>query len=458
MNSDNTDKIYSDATPKQVADDLKPIIDFQDEGLPLDELSKLIEARLVPHLVRYEHPGFHSLYNFIPETGAALGAGISLKYNQGVTNWQVSPGGVMLEELCCKAFCELFELPPGSDATFMYSGTYANQEALYLALHRKAEQEGFDFGIKGLKGFKKPDRLAVVTSKEAHFSIRHAARIMGLGEECIIPLDVDQNCRIDVEKMKMKLKEINKDIFCIVITAGTTSTASIDPIKPITEYFADINTWIHVDAAYGLAYRLVPEYKHLFEGVEMADSITWDPHKQFGVPIPNSLLFVKNSSDFERIAVYSEYFNRKNESVPNPGLKSPPSTRPFTALALVTALRYQGKKKMIERLRAPLKAIRLFAEQLEKEQDIEVMHKPDLGILCIRIIPEGVPEDRIDQLQLDIYNTTMKRGERAVSMSKVNGNTVLRFLELKADATLDTLMETVNYLRKNSRRIQGLDF
>jgi len=113
--------IYSGASLDKVTKDLQPLIDFQDEGLSPKALEKLINERLIPHLMQYGHPGFHSMFNFFLEEGAELGAKIALAYNQGVTNWQVSPGGAVLEELCCQALCQLFGLSPESDATFMYS-------------------------------------------------------------------------------------------------------------------------------------------------------------------------------------------------------------------------------------------------------------------------------------------------------------------------------------------------
>ncbi|MFC1513795.1 pyridoxal phosphate-dependent decarboxylase family protein [candidate division KSB1 bacterium] len=443
-------KIYSDASQEEVAEDIKPLLEFQENGLELNELKRLVNDRLIPHFVRYDNDGFFSLYNFFPETGAEYGAEVALKYNQGVTNWQVSPGGAVLEELCCGALCRLFGFGPQSDATFMYSGTYANQEALYLALHKKAEQNEFDLGQKGLKGFKDPEKLTVVTSPEAHFSVNHAVRILGLGEQSIVTLPVDENRRIDTRTMKDDLKKIRKtrDIFCVVITAGTTSTGSIDPILPAVKICRDINTWVHVDAAYGLAYSILPEFKSKFEGIDQADSVTWDPHKQFGVPIPNSVLFVSNKSDFDRIAVFSEYFNRKDESVPNPGLKSPPSTRPLSALPLVTTIRHLGMKKITERLRAPVKAISQLADFLDNELETEVMHKPDIGILCIRITPKNFPENQLDELQKYIYKRAQIEGKYTVSMSKISNSVVLRFLTLSPDVTFDKLKETVIYLQR----------
>jgi len=450
MNNRNHSLIYSGASPEKVEQDLKILMDFQDEGITLKELNQIIDNSLIPHLVQYDRPEFQSLYNFLPERGAAFGARIALKYNQGVTNWQVSPGAVMVEELCCKAMCRMFGLSPDGDATFMYCGTYANQQALYLALHRKAEQCGFNFAEKGVNGFKSPERLVILASSEAHFSLKHAVRILGLGDQSLIQIPVDANYRMDVQALNETIQNIKetKDIFCIVATAGITSTGSIDPIIPTIEAFEGLNAWSHIDGAYGLPFSLLPEKKHLFNGLERADSVCWDPHKQFGVPIPNSLLFVRNKANFKRMAIYGHYFNREDDPEPNPGLKSPPSTRPFSALPLVTTIRHQGMKKIIERLRKPIQAIQNVAAKLSKDQDIEVCHKPDLGLLCIRIIPKNFPEDRLDQLQRYIYEKIKSEGKRSISMTRLGDKTVLRLVAISPSVTSKALMETIETIRQ----------
>lgn len=449
MSKDTKIPICSKATPDEMAVDLKPFVDFQDEGLSLEALDKMIEDRLIPHLMRYDQSGFQSMFNAFPEKGAEFGAMIALSYNQGVTNWQVSPGGVMLEELCCKAMCRLFGFSPSADATFMASGTYGNQEALYLALHKQAEKEGFNLAEKGLKGFKDPSRLIVLTSKDAHFSIKHAVRMLGLGEESLRFLPVDTNRRIDVNQMKETIEKLqeSKDIFCVFITTGTTSTGSVDPALPIAKICKEIGAWLHIDGAYGFAYSLVPEWKHLFEGAEQADSLCWNPHKQLGIPIPNSLLFVKRWEDFGRMTIYSEYFNRREDPEPNPGLKSPPSTRPFSALALVTSLRYQGMTKVIERLQSPLVAVKEFYENLKKESDIELCHQPDTGILCFRIAPNGFPEKELDNLQRHVYDRIMAERDRTISLTKLDDKVVLRVVAISPIVTTMALMETISRVR-----------
>lgn len=456
MQNSNSTSIYSGATPAQVAEDLKPLVNFVNDGLPFNELTELLEKNLLPHLMNYDQPGFQSMFNAFPEEGAKLGAKIALDYNQGVTNWIVSPGGAMLEELCVRALCGLFGLPESADGTFMYCGTYANQEALYLALHRHAEKHGFDLSKKGLMGFKESKNLAVAISSDAHFSVRHAVRMLGLGEESLIILPVDNNRRIDIQQMEDQLEKAKreKQIFCLVATAGTTSTGTVDPIKEIVPYCRENDIWLHVDGAYGLAYSLVPEWKPLFAGIEDADSVSWDPHKQLGIPIPNSLLFVRQWKDFARMAVHSSYFNREEDVEPNPGLKSPPSTRPLSALPLVTSLLYQGMEKVVQRLRSPLVAIRDIHNYLKEQEDIEVCHQPDTGILCFRIVTEGLQKDELDELQQIIYKKILSEGKRSISMTQLDGKTVLRFLAISPVVDCNALMETVSAIRELAKELK----
>jgi glutamate/tyrosine decarboxylase-like PLP-dependent enzyme len=133
-----SDRLFSGASPEKVAADLAPLVDFQEDGLHIADLIWMVEDVLIPHLVRYELPSCQGLFNSPLEEGAAYGGEVALEWNQGVTNWQVSPGGATLEELCCQALCKLFGMGPAADATMLYSGTYANQQAIYMALHHWA--------------------------------------------------------------------------------------------------------------------------------------------------------------------------------------------------------------------------------------------------------------------------------------------------------------------------------
>jgi L-2,4-diaminobutyrate decarboxylase len=388
------------------------------------------------------------MFNAFPPEAALLGGRLALETNQGVTNWQVSPGGAVLEEMCCKALCRLFGLAETADATFMASGTYANQQALYLALHRHAERQGFSLAQKGIAGFADARRLAVLISQDAHFSIKQAVRMLGLGEDSLILLPVDDNRRVDVAQMQEVVRAVNgrRDIVSLIATAGTTSTGSIDSIAPMADICAATGAWLHVDGAYGYAYKLVPEWAHHFAGDTRADSISWDPHKQLGAPIPNSLLFVKDGGEFGRMTLHSGYFNRADDVEPNPGLKSPPTTRPFAALPLVTLLRGKGLDQIRADLRAPLVAIRQLADYLPSQPDIELCHQPDTGILCFRVVPAGWAAEAVDKLQRQLYERLMAKGERTIATTTLDGRLVLRLVTVSPHTSFADLRTTIDVL------------
>lgn len=446
-------RLFSGATPEEVAADLAELVDFQPAGMALPELERLVEARLLPHLMRYDLPSFQGLFNSGLEEGAAYGAHLALDWNQGVTNWQVSPGGATLEELCCGALCRLFGLAPEADATVLYSGTYANQQGLYMALCHRARKEGFSFAEKGLAGFRDPSRLRVAVSADAHFSVRHGVRFLGLGERALVQVPVDGNRRMNVGALEraFRAREGEGEIFCVVATAGTTSTGSVDPVEEIAGVCRDHGAWLHVDGAYGLAYGLVPERKPLFRGLEQAHTVAWDPHKQMGVPIPNSILFARDRELFRPMALFGHYWNRTDSPGPNPGLKSIPSTRPMAALSLVTSIRHQGLEGVVSRLRAPLRAIRGLYEALREEPDVEPLHEPDTGILCFRLVPEGVREEDLERLQTFVYQRILQEGERIISISNVGGAACLRAVAVSPAVTVEALLETV----EEARRLAG---
>lgn len=443
--------LYSGASPAEVARDLANLVDFQQEGLSVDELNQMIHEDLLPHLMRYDLPRFQSMFNAFPSDMAKLGAQVMLAFNQGITNWQVSPGGAMLEELCVQALCRLFNLGPNADATFMYSGTYGNQQALYLALHRHAEKQGFNLARKGVSGFADPQRLAVLAAEDAHFSIKHAVRLLGLGEDSLILLPVDSQGHIDITAAEAEVAALRsqREIVGLVGTAGKTATGAIDPLDPLADLCAKIGAWFHVDGAYGYAYKLVPEWAHLFTGDDRADSISWDPHKQLSAPIPSSVLFVKERSDFQRMALYSHYFNQEGATEPNPGLKSPPSTRPMSALPLVTIIRGKGLKRLVDELRRPLTAVRSLAEHIGNLPDVDIVHQPETGILCFRITPPGLNEEELDNLQFKLYQAVMSRGQRSISTTKISGRQVLRLVVVSPETTFPDLRETVDAIRND---------
>jgi len=250
---------------------------------------------------------------------------------------------------------------------------------------------------------------------------------------------------MDVGKLRQALNEVkhDRDVFCVAATAGTTSAGSVDPIAGIAEVCEEEGLWLHVDGAYGLAYALVPEKAHLFRGLERADTVTWDPHKQMGLPIPNSVLFARTRELFRPMALFRDYWNRADAPGPNPGLKSIPGTRPFSALPLVASIRHQGLDGVVSRLRKPLEAIRDFHAALVDHPDVEVLHEPDTGVLCFRVMQTTMSDEELDRLQEQVYRTLQRKGKRMISVTRLGGRAALQAVAVSPEANEGSLMRTL---------------
>jgi glutamate/tyrosine decarboxylase-like PLP-dependent enzyme len=125
-----------------------------------------------------------------------------------------------------------------------------------------------------------------------------------------------------------------------------------------------------------------------------------------------------------------------------------PSTRPLTALPLIASIRHQGLRVLRARLRAPLEAIRRLSGYLKGEDDIELCHEPDTGILCFRLVPDGRPESELDRLQQRVYGRIMAEGRRTISLTEVDGRTVLRLVAISPAVTFEAMKETLAEVRR----------
>ena len=148
------------------------------------------------------------------------------------------------------------------------------------------------------------------------------------------------------------------------------------------------------------------------------------------------------------MSLYSGYFNRREDVEPNPGLKSPPTTRPMSALPLVTALRGKGLSIVREELRQHVGAIRELATYLADQPDVRLCHQPDTGLVCFQMVPAGLPPEERSALQRRLYEQVMASGKRSISLTTLNGETVLRLLSVSHHVKYEDLLETIQFVRQ----------
>eukprot|EP01104_Vermistella_antarctica_P018076 TRINITY_DN6585_c0_g1_i1.p1 TRINITY_DN6585_c0_g1~~TRINITY_DN6585_c0_g1_i1.p1 ORF type:complete len:371 (+),score=73.53 TRINITY_DN6585_c0_g1_i1:158-1114(+) len=197
---------------------------------------------------------------------------------------------VFVEDILVKKMAERMGLDAESvDGTFSPGGSLSNVIALLLA-RDVAEPTARSRGVRVEHG--------LYTSCEAHYSVRKASAIVGLGRDTVRRIASDDNGRMCTDALRERMqqdKEAGVLPTIIIATAGTSVQGAFDPIRGLSAIAKEFGAWLHVDAAFGGAACLVPELrKTLFDGIELADSITWDAHKTMGVPITSSVLLVNN--------------------------------------------------------------------------------------------------------------------------------------------------------------------
>ncbi|MHA2497878.1 MAG: pyridoxal phosphate-dependent decarboxylase family protein, partial [Candidatus Hodarchaeales archaeon] len=181
--------------------------------------------------------------------------------------------------------------------TFTTGGTEANLTALLTAL-TNAFPEFAERGVRGLAG-----QPTLHTSAECHHSLIRAARTCGLGSDAVRLIPVDSSLQMDA---KMLREQIDNDLnagsvpFLIIATAGTTSAGIVDPLARIADVASSANMWFHVDAAWGGAAVFVPELRSVLDGIERADSITFDAHKWLSVPMGAGLYITRHPDILRR--------------------------------------------------------------------------------------------------------------------------------------------------------------
>ncbi|MCP4680890.1 MAG: aminotransferase class V-fold PLP-dependent enzyme, partial [Desulfobacterales bacterium] len=225
--------------------------------------------------------------------------------------------------------------------TFIEGGTTANLTALWVARNTKfspkqnfcgIERDGIPaaYDAYGVK------RSVILVSKRGHYSLRKAGGVLGIGNRNVIPIDVDKNNRIDINLLKTTINKINQEgdtaIIAIIGIAGTTETGTVDPLRKLGEICKENQIHFHADAAWGGPVLMSEKYKHLLDGIDLADSVTIDGHKQFYMPMSCGMIYFKDPDKMNQVAYHANYVNRPGSV--DLGIKSLAGTREANSLIL----------------------------------------------------------------------------------------------------------------------------
>jgi len=422
-----------------------------DTGAVLDELSRL----WLDDTIWFHEPTYAAHLN-CPVVIPALMAEVFISgVNASLDTFDQSVAGTFIERHLIDWTAERIGYDTGSDGpradgVFTTGGTQSNLQALLLA-------RGHSSGPR--------DKQRIFASSDGHFSVQKAARLLGLGEDAIIGVAVDDDRRMDPVALARALAashERGEIPMAIVATAGTTDFGAIDPLQEIAGLASAHETWLHVDAAYGGGLLISPRHRDWLAGIEQADSVSIDYHKTWFQPVSCSALVVRDGATLGHVTWHADYLNPKDSAHPNQVDKSLQTTRRFEALKLWVSLRVMGADALGGYLDDVIDLTRDLADSMRDLRDIEIAAEPQLSTLVFRYRPVGVPDHEVDRINTRIRAELFDGGRAMVAATRVGGVSFLKLTLLNPSATRDDILGIVELVREAgvrqlARRIPGRD-
>ena len=417
------------------------------DPMPIDELVGYLREVVFDESMYPGHPGFLA---YISGAGTVPGAAadlIAAGLNQNSGGWRASPAATEIEQHLVKWFARRFGMPEGSTGYVTSGGAMTNLIGLALARSRHA---GWDVRAEGLRG---GPQLTVYVSSEVHDTVDRAAQILGIGNSGIRRIKTDADLRMDIAALRTA---IDADLaagyrpIAVVGTAGTTGTGAIDPLASIADECAEYGIWFHIDAAYGGPAALTDRLRYLFDGIERADSLGFDPHKWLYTPHAGACLLVREPAHLaEAFAVEASYIVSDNEYT-GWGLDiyelSPQFSRPFAALKIWVSLLAHGWDAYERRITHDVALARYLHRLVVEHPELEPMTEPGLSITCFRYVPEDLVGRTDASEYLDLLNERLMfdiqlGGKVFPSNAVVNGRFTLRSCIVNFRTEADTMDE-----------------
>ena len=395
-------------------------------GEPMENIIADLDRLIVPALTHWCHPSFFAYFATSTSAPGILGELLTAAFDNKAMLWRTSPASTELEEVVLDWLRQMMGLDRGMQGIIYDTASVSSLHAI-AAAREGVEQRVREEGMSG-----RPDLplLRVYVSEQAHSSIEKAVITLGLGQRGMRKIPTDKDFRMDARALAEAINEDKRAgylPFCIVATVGTTSTSSIDPVREIIPIGEEHAMWLHVDAAYAGSAAIVPEFRHILDGCERADSVVTNPHKWLFTPFDLSVLYCRHMDLLKRaFSLVPEYLRTpEQEKVRSGSDYGIQLGRRFRALKLWMVMRYFGHEGLAARIREHCRLARLFASWVDESPDWELMAPLPLALVCFRARPKGA-DDNLDALNESIMHGVNASGRALLSHTRLNDKLTLR--------------------------------
>ncbi|HEY0080639.1 MAG TPA: pyridoxal-dependent decarboxylase [Pyrinomonadaceae bacterium] len=441
--------------PELSLEELRAFVDEFDFERPVDPLEAVgrISDGLWRHQMHTPHPRYFGLFNPAPSTMSIVGDALVAAFNPQMAAWSHSPLAAEIEQHLVRALGVRFGYDPSQvDGTFASGGAEANHTALLTAL-----VESFPaYAERGVRAL--PAQPVFYLTAQSHHSLIKAARFCGLGTESVREIPADEELRMNTRLLAAQVARDRADGFApfmVVATAGTTSAGIIDSIDDIGRFARDEGLWFHVDAAWGGAAALVPELRHLLEGIERADSITFDAHKWLSVPMAAGIYLTRRPDILTRTCgMPTDYMPRDAAGleIVDPYMHSMQWSRRFTGLKVFLSLAVAGWEGYAETIRRQVEMGELLRRELTAT-GWEIVNRTALPVVCFvdATRPEGRERSYLEAVAAEIYAS----GRAWISSTNLGGGLhVLRACITNYRTAPEDVRALVDVLNETRRKLE----
>lgn len=389
--------------------------DFSDSHIPdeptfVSEYAEFVKEKLVAQSVHTAAPGFIGhMTSALPYFMLPLSR-IMTALNQNLVKVETSKAFTPMERQVLAMLHRLvFERDDpfytrwihDSDhalGAFCSGGTIANITALWTARNRLCSPQGEFRGI-AQEGFGRAlqhlgcNGLAVLVSERGHYSLGKGADLLGIGRDNLVRVATDVHSRIDLGELRREIRRLQSAgirPLALVGIAGTTETGNVDPLAAMADLAAEIGCHFHVDAAWGGPTLFSERHRHLLAGIERADSVTLDAHKQLYVPMGAGMVVFRDPAALTAIEHHAAYILRHGSK--DLGSHTLEGSRPGKSMLVHAGLSIIGRKGYELLIDLGIERARSFARKIEAHPDFELVTEPELNILTYRYNPARVQE------------------------------------------------------------------
>ena len=394
------------------------------QGESFDVVLRDLEEIIMPGLTHWQSPNF---YGFFPSNnsgpsilGELLSAGLSVH----AMMWSTSPAATELETHVLDWLVDLLDLPDAfrsdSDGGGVIEDT-ASSATLCALIAARERVTGFASNDDGCDG-----RIVAYTSSQAHLSVEKAIKIAGLGRKNLRLIDVDDSFAMRPEHLARRIKDDREAGLLpafVCATVGTTASNGLDPLHEIGRICTKANVWLHVDAAMSGTAALCPEFRHIHDGLELADSYCFNPHKWMFTNFDCDCFYVADRAALiNALTILPEYL--RNEATESGSVIDyrdwqVPLGRRFRALKLWFVLRHYGAEGLCFHIRQHIALAQEFASWVDMSDDFNLAVEPPLNLVCFW-------HRAGDEFTKQLHQRLNASGQLYLTHAMLNGRYVLR--------------------------------